>query len=300
MNAQPTTERIKQISDTSEHRSRLLSGLPVEEHRLSLAGISTAVLSGGEGIPLILLHGPGENSLWWMRTLPKLVENHRVIVPDLPGHGETYFGGEPEAERVLPWLSELIEQTCPTPPVLVGNILGGSIAARFAIRHGLQIRRLVLVDSLGIGKFRPALKFAFRLFRFMVRPNEKNYHRFMPQCMYDYDGLREAMGERWDPFLAYNLECARDDDRSAAMKVLMKELGTPKIPDKELDAIEVPTALIWGRYDKANKLRIAEEASGKHGWPLHVIEDTRDDPKLERPEAFNRALRDILEAPSAQ
>ncbi len=169
MNTQSKTKRIKQTDETNIHRSRLLAGLPVEEHRLSLAGISTSVLVGGEGSPLILLHGPGESSLWWLRAIPRLVTTNRVIVPDLPGHGESVFtGGVADASLILPWLGELIEQTCPSPPVLVGNILGGSIAARFAIRRGEQIRRLVLVDSLGLGKFRPAPKFAFGLLRFMI------------------------------------------------------------------------------------------------------------------------------------
>lgn len=297
MNTQPNTERIKQTDETNAHRSRLLAGLPVEEHRLNLAGISTSVLVGGEESPMILLHGPGESSLWWLRTIPRLVTTNRVIVPDLPGHGESLFtGGEADADLILPWLGELIEQTCPSPPVLVGNILGGSIAARFAIRRGEQIRRLVLVDSLGLAKFRPAPKFAFGLLRFMIWPTEKNYVRFMPQCMYDFDELRNKMGERWDPFLAYVLECARDDDRSAALKVLMKELGVPKIPSAELAGIKVPTALIWGRHDRANKLQIAERTSQQYGWPLHIIEETRDDPKLERPEAFTRALYKIMDA----
>ena len=52
-----------------------------------LAGISTAVLEGGEGPPVVLLHGPSANATHWMRVLPGLARGHRVIAPDLPGHG---------------------------------------------------------------------------------------------------------------------------------------------------------------------------------------------------------------------
>ena len=43
-------------------RERLLAGLPVTERRLRLAGVSTAVLEGGDGPPVVLLHGPGTAS----------------------------------------------------------------------------------------------------------------------------------------------------------------------------------------------------------------------------------------------
>lgn len=282
-----------QESESSKINTRLqlLEGLPVTEQQRNLAGISTAVLIGGEGPPMILLHGPGETSLWWMRVIPQLVKTHRVIVPDLPGHGSSKIDSDKlETKLVFNWLSDLIEQTCPSPPALVGNILGGSIGARFCINHGDHVGQLVLVDSLGLGKFRPAPRFAFGLFRFMIWPTEKNFERFFPNCMYDVDALKNSMGEKWDPFVTYNLECANDKERSEAMQWLMKTLGVPKISDDELVKIDVPTSLIWGRYDKANKLKIAKSASKKFGWPLYVINNTRDDPKLERPDAFVKEL----------
>lgn len=280
------------------NRNQLLADIPATEQKINLAGISTTVLTGGEGPPLILLHGPGESSVWWLRVIPRLIKTHRVIVPDLPGHGESKINGDKlNTELVFQWLSNLIQETCSSPPTLVGNILGGSIAARFAIDHEEQIGQLVLVDSLGIGKFRPAPSFAFQLFRFMIKPTEKNFGRFFPHCMYDVDELRQSMGDRWDPFVAYNLECARDNDRSDAVQFMMKNLGIPKIPDRDLQNIKIPTALIWGRNDKANKLKIAEAASKKFGWPLEVIEKTRDDPKLERPKAFANALRKVMKDP---
>jgi pimeloyl-ACP methyl ester carboxylesterase len=277
------------------NRDLLLAAVPAVEHRFSLAGVDTVVLIGGEGPPVILLHGPGESSLWWMRVIPALAETHRVIVPDLPGQGESKVNSDTlDIDLVYQWLSELISQTCLSPPVLVGNILGGSIGARFAINHGEETGKLVLVNSLGLGKFRPAPGFAFGLFRFMMWPTEKNFNRFFPQCIYDVEGLQRQMGELWNPFVAYNIECAQDKERSNAMNFLMKKLGIPEIPKNELSRIDVPTSLIWGRHDRANKLQIAQKASRQFGWPLRIIEDTRDDPKLERPGEFVQALYPLL------
>src|SRR3954447_5771871 len=137
-------------------RERLLAGLPVRERRLELAGISTALLAGGEGMPSAFLHGPGEYGAKWMRVIPELVTTHRVIAPDLPGHGASQVPDGPlDADRVLAWLGELIEQTCTSSPVLVGHLLGGAIAARFATDHDDRLSQLVLVGALGLGPFRP-------------------------------------------------------------------------------------------------------------------------------------------------
>lgn len=290
--------RQREAKEPIAYRQQLLAGIPVVERRVVVAGVSTAVLEGGEGPPVILLHGPGESAIWWMRVIPDLVTAHRVIAPDLPGHGATEWtdgDGILDSERVLAWLGELIESTCASPPMLVGHLLGGAIAARFAVDRGDRLSGLVLVDALGLGRFRPAPRFAFGLIRFLVRTNERTYNRFLPQCMFDVDSLRKQMGELWEPFVAYNLDCARAPSSKTTLRRLMRQLGVPVIPPADLARIEVPTTLIWGRHDRAIRLRIAEAARDRYGWPLQVIENARDDPKLEQPEAFLRALRAAME-----
>lgn len=281
--------------DRDGDRNRLLAGLPVTEERRQLAGVSTSVLAGGSGPPIVLLHGPGEFAAKWMRVIPDLVRTHRVIAPDLPAHGASGVAadGRLDAERLCAWLGELLDGTCSSPPVLVGHVLGGALAARFAIDHGERLDGLVLVDSLGLARFRPAARFALTMFGFLARPTERTYDRFMRQCSFDLDDLREQMGERWGSYVRYNLERARAPSAKAAGR-LFREIGLPRIPPQELERIDVPTTLIWGRHDRANRLRIAERASARYGWPLHVIEDCADDPPRDRPEPFLKALRAAL------
>ena len=275
-------------------RERLLAGLPVTERRLDLAGIPTATLEGGNGPPIVLLHGPGESAVNWRWAIPELVETHHVIAPDLPAHGRTAAPEDGlDADRVCAWLSELIGRTCASPPALVGHVLGGAIAARFAIEAGDRLSRLVLVDSLGLARFRPSPRFALGLAGFVARPGERSYDRFMAQCAFDLDALRERMGDEWEPFADYKLELARAPRAKAAGK-LLRTLGIPRIPPEELARISVPTSLIWGRHDRANRLAVAEAASARYGWPLHVIEKAADDPPRDRPEAFLRALHVAL------
>jgi pimeloyl-ACP methyl ester carboxylesterase len=76
---------------------------------------------------------------------------------------------------------------------------------------------------------------------------------------------------------------------------LFRTLGLGRIPPEALARIVVPTTLIWGRHDRANRLRIAEAASARYGWPLHVIEGCADDPPRDQPAAFLAALRSVFD-----
>jgi pimeloyl-ACP methyl ester carboxylesterase len=275
-------------------RERLLAGLPVTERRLQLAGISTAVLEGGAGPPVILLHGPSGYAAHWMGVIPGLVASHRVIAPDLPGHGASEAGGPLDVEGVLGWLDALIERTCMSPPALIGQLLGGAIAARFAIDRGDRLSRLVLVDTFGLREFQPSPEFGLALSQFLAQPTTATHRSLWQHCAFDLDPLRRQMGERWAPFEAYNVERARAPSVQTAVAALMEQLGVPAIPPADLARITAPTTLIWGRHDRATPLSVAEPASARLGWPLHVIENCNDDPPVEQPEALLRTLRTAL------
>jgi pimeloyl-ACP methyl ester carboxylesterase len=279
--------------ESAGHRAReqLLDATPLTERHLMLAGISTAVLIGGDGPPIVLLHGPGEFALTWLRVIPELVRTNLVIVPDLPGHGASLLGDAPlDADRVISWLGDLIERTCPSPAYLVGHLLGGAIAARFAIAHSDRLRGLVLVDTFGLCRLRPSPLFSLTLVNFLARPTSGSRDRFFRQCFVDMNGLQEQLGPLWQPLMTCALEGANSPDQKAALRRMMPQLGWRAIPDDELASISVPTTLIWGRHDRQTRLAVARRASVRYGWPLHVLEGAADDPAFEQPEALLEAL----------
>lgn len=193
--------------------------MPASERRLELAGISTVVLEGGHGPPFVLLHGPSGNASHWMRVFPGLAEENRVIAPDLPGHGASDAGDELlDVARVLSWVAALVEQTCPSPPVLVGHLLGGAIAMRFALEHPESVRRLELIDTLGLRAFEPAPPFAAALNAFLAQPTKQTHRDLWRHCAHDLERLRGAMGEVWSAFEDYNVDRARSPGVQAAVK----------------------------------------------------------------------------------
>jgi pimeloyl-ACP methyl ester carboxylesterase len=281
-------------------RERLRAALPVSERRLDLAGVSTSVLEGGvleggDGPPVVLLHGPFANAMHWMRVIPGLVASHRVIVPDLPGHGASEVNSDPlDAERAVAWLAELIEATCPSPPAVVGHAIGGAIGARFAAEHPDRLAALVLVDSLGLAPFAPAPDFHAAIEAFVAQPNDRTHDHLWSYCAFDADRVRERLGSKWEAFRAYNVERAGKPSVQAAAGALMERFALAPIPAAELARIAAPTTLVWGREDLAVPLAVAEEASDRFGWPLRVIHRCADDPPVERPEELLSVLDDVL------
>lgn len=279
-------------SQPSESRHALLTRMAVDDRQVDLAGIPTALIETGEGPPMILLHGPGEFAGTWMRVIPELAKTYRVIAPDLPGHGKSDWPSEGlDADRVMSWLDELIGETCDQPPILVGHLLGGAIAARFAASYPEKLAALVLVDSYGLAKLWPSPKFSIALAKFIIRPTVGTQRAMMDRCMVDLAGLRDEMDGDLDMLEAYALECAQLPKSKAALRNLMPTFGMPAIAESDLKAITVPTTLIWGRDDLQVPLRVAERASTHYGWPLHIIEHCADDPAVEQPAQFLVAVR---------
>jgi pimeloyl-ACP methyl ester carboxylesterase len=167
-------------------------------------------------------------------------------------------------------------------------------------RHSERLNRLVLVDALGLAPFQPAPEFGQALSEFMSEPTEDTHDGLWSRCAFDLDAMRKRPGKQWEWIKAYNLDRAQVEDLQATQHALMEQFGMPAIPREDVRRIAVPTTLIWGRHDLATPLSIAQAAGTDYGWPLQVIENAADDPPMEQPEAFLKALRGALESSSRE
>jgi pimeloyl-ACP methyl ester carboxylesterase len=103
----------------------------------------------GSGQPLLFLHGVGNLGSAWFEVAPAFVGKYRVVVPDLPGHGESApaTGDLPMASIVAGAERLLLEVTGERPAIVVGNSMGAWIATLLALKHPEQVERIVLVNG---------------------------------------------------------------------------------------------------------------------------------------------------------
>ena len=291
-----TQDRSMQSSDADRLAARLIEGLPLTHRRIEVAGVSTSLLEGGDGPPLVLLHGQGGFAEIMTPFVRMTADRYRVVIPDLPGLGRSAIqSGTLDAGRVTDWLAEVIAKTCDQPPTLLGASLGGSVALRYAVARSDELRRVVLVDSGSLGPFRPSPALLLALIRLARKPDRRAVARLQNQIFRDPDAVRAAAGERLRALEEYQLDRAQQPSVSASNRTLLREIGMKQVPDEELRRISVPVAMIWGRQDRVMRFRYAERASAAHGWALYPIDDAGHVPFVEQPQAFASALRDALE-----
>ena len=154
--AQTPEPRLPQTTAPAQTRAALeAAGLragTIEGPRGTLHYYEGGEYEGGEGKTVVLLHGSGSQAGDWYGVMPALRRRYHVLVPDLPGHGESG-----PAEGALPVgdladsLGALLDARSPgRPAILVGNSLGGWVSLLYASRHPERVERVIGISSSGI------------------------------------------------------------------------------------------------------------------------------------------------------
>lgn len=240
---------------------------------------------------MILLHGAIEcGGVIWAPVLSGLARTHRLVIPDLPGLGESEPVPRLAAASFDTWFTELIHLTCAERPTLVAHSMGGSIAMGFAAHDGGDLlRRLVFCAGPGVGRYRMPPGLIAVAIRFSLRPTEANNERFERFAFADLDRARKQDPDWFTAFSAYSFRRALVPYVKKTMGQLIKA-GKKRVPDPDLERVQIPIEMVWGRHDRFVPLSLAERAHNQFGWPLHVIDDAGHVPQLEQPDAFVHAL----------
>ncbi len=272
-------------------RDRMLAGTNVVERCLMLAGTATELFEVGEGPPLILMHGGVETGgAYWAPVLSQLARDYRVIVPDVPGLGETQQAETLDDAFFAEWFAAFIRETCDEKPILVVHSLLGTLAARFAANDGALLRRLVLYGVPGVSRYRMPLGLMITAMLFDLKPNQRNQERFVRWALLDAERAYEQEPEWFEAFDAYSLERGRQSHVKRTMRQLVG-ICTKQLSANELSRIDIPTALLWGRQDRMTPLTLATQASATLGWPLYIVDDAGHACHLEQPLSFVQQLR---------
>lgn len=234
----------------------------------------------GQGEPLLLVHGLGAEADVWAYCLEPLSQAHRVIAPDLLGFGRS---SKPLINYRIPTFVEMLDrflQALALPRVsLVGNSMGGWIAAAFAIQFPQRVNKLVLNDAIGI--VRGSVEIPVDL-----RPSSlQNMREIMEFMFYDKSLATDGLVE-----LAYELHLERNDGPTIASVLENIRLKLDRLDD-QLEHLKTPTLLIWGDSDRVSPLSVAKGYAQliPHAR-LEVIPQCGHIPPLEKPDDLVRHI----------
>jgi pimeloyl-ACP methyl ester carboxylesterase len=102
---------------------------------------------GGQGKPLVMVHGLGGNALNWMAVGPALAEGYHAIAIDLAGFGQTpLYHRSATVGANAELVNEFIDKVVGEPVILMGNSMGGHIAVLEAADHPRWVTDCILVD----------------------------------------------------------------------------------------------------------------------------------------------------------
>jgi pimeloyl-ACP methyl ester carboxylesterase len=123
-----------------------------EAHEVDLHGHRATYRVAGSGPTVVLIHGMINSSRHWQAVAERLAVSHRVVAPDLIGHGDS---ATPRGDYSLGAHAATIRDLLTTIGVeratIVGHSLGGGVAMQFFYQFPQRTERLALISSGGLG-----------------------------------------------------------------------------------------------------------------------------------------------------
>ncbi len=242
----------------------------------------------GSGPVVVLLHGLGGDSANWAFNTPTLAQKFRVIVPDQVGFGRSdkplinYRVG-----TYVDFLDKFLAGLKVERATLVGNSLGGWIAAAYALKYPSKVERLVLVDAAG---FAPPKEFDLSTLA-GLNPSTREQAKMLAGLvffnpLFKSDAAVDAMLEQ---------RLTAGDGYTIQSLVESIHRGEDML-DGKLGAIKQPVLLVWGREDGLTPLA-REGERFKREIPhaqLVVFDGCGHVPQVEKAAEFNAALLKFL------
>jgi 2-hydroxy-6-oxo-6-(2'-carboxyphenyl)-hexa-2,4-dienoate hydrolase len=261
----------------------------IVEKDATVLGFKLHYREAGRGAPVVLLHGLGGDGSRWAPNIGPLATDFRVIALDEIGFGQS---DKPLANYHVGMLSEFLVDFLKTIGVpkasLVGNSMGGFVAAYTAVHYPNSVDRLVLVDGAGYKGDAPTRDPHTRQITNGVTREETR--EWLGLMFHDHALITGAMV---DENLTMRLRSA------FAISKMQDSLanGLGGIVEDEIRSIKAQTLILWGKYDQAlgpperTGERLHRDISGSR---LVVIDNAGHLPQLERPEEFNHIVRQFL------
>jgi len=254
---------------------------------ITVFGQKINYVEAGSGPTVILLHGLGGSTQAWMFNIAPLAEKYHVVVPDQIGFGKS---DKPLVNYRIRTYVDFLDQFCKQLKIerasLVGNSMGGWIAAAFTAAFPDRVDRLVLVDAAG---YAPPKDLDTRTFYGLNPTTREGMKVLVAKVFYSKAFQTDAAIEQ---AIAARLAAG---DGYTINSITESIIRGEDYLDDTVKTIKRPTLIIWGRQDGLVPL-----AEGEHfnkdiaGSKLIVFDQCGHVPNFEKAGEFNAAVLKFL------
>lgn len=270
----------------------------LEEHFLDLDHTRLHYWMGGEGPPLLLLHGFGGDGLrTWARQIRHLAKSRTLIVPDLVFFGQSGSQDTPSLDLQVQSMLALLRHLGLSEVDTIGISYGGFVTLQMVRdREHNEIGRVVIVDSPG-GHFSPEDEAAM-LERFGAGAAEEI---FIPK---DWRAVRRLMGLVFynhlmlPPWVYRDIKKQVFSANQESHLELLNELRGREEEFFDTDWSQTDALVVWGEEDEVFPKALGESLAATLDAEFVVFERAAHGPNIEYPGRFNRSVLRWLEQPS--
>ena len=255
---------------------------PKIEKFITTYGAKIHYVEAGSGAPVILIHGLADNVAIWDPVIPALAARFRVIALDQIGFGRS---DKPllnyRVSTLVDFLDVFLTELKIERASLVGNSLGGWVAAAYALAHPERVERLVLSDAAGYVALTKTMD--SRALRALRVASRDDIRYLGPLAFHDkrfYQDVDTAFKER-----------VTAGDSYTVAQVLDSMIRGDDALDNKLQTLKQPTLVLWGREDKLIPLSFGEQFHREIvDSRLRIIDNCGHMPQLECPNEFSAAV----------
>jgi len=268
---------------------------------------------GGEGKPLLMVHGLGGAAVNWMAVGPDLAKGHRTFALDLAGFGRTPLFNRSaalgaNANLVHRFITEVIGE----PVILMGNSMGGHIAILEAADHPEWVSELILVDpaipgvhvrrpdptTLGVvaAVSLPGLAELVIDRRARLLGPERLVERTIAMVAADPARVGGELLEAHMQLTRERSNLGRQNSRAftQAVRSLGLRMADPRFWTR-LKKVEAPTLIVHGELDRLIPLAAARDLVRRRpDWDLEILEGVGHVPMMETPDRFVQIVNQWL------
>ena len=274
-------------------------------HKVVLHSHELSYVDSGAGPVVLFIHGILGSQRQWSHLVDRMDEDHRVLVPDLFGHGESAKPlGDYSLSSHAATMRDLLDHLGIERVTLVGHSLGGGIAMQFYYLFPERVARLVLVDSGGLGRevnliLRSAtLPGAAQVLSILASAPVLSRAEALGRVASKVGWRPGAdIGAIWRGFSSLGDRESRRAFLATTRAVI--DIGGQSISahDHLEGALPVPTLIVWGSKDRM--IPVSHALSVQRALPdchVELFEGAGHFPHLEDPDRFARVLREFIAA----